>query len=331
MKQFRHQEHGRTAERVAMTLARNFRPLERVARFAVGTAGATAKLFGHGALTALTDAARSVISNDLMPGWLPNMPAAAMSLPKTRREGAAAVYFTACVNRIFGHTPGHEREASLAEALVAVSARAGLPLWIPDDIGGHCCATIWHSKGYEDGNALMANRTQESLWRWSDGGKLPIVCDASSCSMGITREIVDYLTPENRERHARLVIHDSIAWAHDHLLPKLTITTKLRSAVVHPSCSTQHLGVAKKLHGLAAALADEAVTPASAACCGFAGDRGFPAPRTHAQRHRGRSRRSRAEIVRRLPRQQPHLRDRPQSCDRSELRVVRVPAGAIVP
>ncbi len=275
MKQFRHREHGRTAERVAMTLAINFRPLERVARVAVGAAGATAKLFGHGVLTAATDAARAVISNDLMPGWLPNTPSAALNLPRTSREGAAAVYFTACVNRIFGHAPGHEREATLAGALVAISARAGLPLWIPDDIGGHCCATIWHSKGYEDGNALMANRTLESLWRWSDGGKLPVVCDASSCSLGITREIVDYLTPENRAHHARLTIHDSIAWAHDHLLPGLAITRRLRSAVVHPSCSTQHLGIAQKLHGLAAAMAVTAVTPAAAGCCGFAGDRGF--------------------------------------------------------
>jgi len=276
MKSFRHREHGRTAEGVAATFARQFRPLERVARVAVGAAGGAAKLFGHGTLTAVTDAARAVVSPDLMPGWLPNMPAAAKAtLPPTRREGAAAVYFVACVNRIFGHAPGHEREVSLAEALLAVSARAGLPLWIPDDVGGHCCATIWHSKGYEEGNALMANRTAASLWRWSDGGRLPIVCDASSCSLGITREIVDYLTPENRDRHARLEIHDSIAWAHDRLLPKLTVGRKLGSAVVHPSCSTQHLGVAKKLSGIAAALADSAVTPAAANCCGFAGDRGF--------------------------------------------------------
>jgi len=48
--------------------------------------------------------------------------------------------------------------------------------------------------------------------------------------------------------------------------------------VVHPSCSTQHLGVAKKLHALAAAMAEEAVTPVSAGCCGFAGDRGFLHP-----------------------------------------------------
>jgi D-lactate dehydrogenase len=207
------------------------------------------------------------------------MPAAAKRrLPATRREGAAAVYFTACVNRIFGHAPDDEREASIAQALVAVSQRAGLPLWIPEDVGGNCCATIWHSKGYEQGNALMANRTLESLWRWSDGGRLPVVCDASSCSLGITREIVGYLTPENRTRHAALTILDSIVWAHDRLLPKLAITRKIGSAVVHPSCSTQHLGVAGKLHALAAAMAEEAVTPRAAGCCGFAGDRGFLHP-----------------------------------------------------
>jgi D-lactate dehydrogenase len=162
--------------------------------------------------------------------------------------------------------------------MVAVSARAGLALWIPDDIAGHCCATIWHSKGYHDANVEAANRTAESLWRWSDGGALPIVSDASSCSLGLAREIVPYLTPENRERHAKLEILDSIAWVHDRLLPRLDIARKVERAVVHPSCSANHLMLSKKLHAIAAALAEEAVTPASAGCCAFAGDRGFLHP-----------------------------------------------------
>jgi len=204
------------------------------------------------------------------------MPAAAKArLSKTSRQGAAGVYFTACVNRIFGRMPGQKRKPSLQEAMIAVSARAGLPLWLPEDICGHCCATIWHSKGYREGNAIMANRIAESLWRWSDGGRLPIVCDASSCSFGITSEIVEHLTPENRERHARLKIFDSVAWAHDRLLPKLKIERKAASAVVHPSCSINHLNLAKKLHAIVGAMAEEAVTPAAAGCCAFAGDRGF--------------------------------------------------------
>lgn len=279
MKQFRRLEHGARAEAVAATIARQFRPVERIARIAVGAAGKTARLFGHDTLSAMTDVARTVVSKDLLPGWLPNMPAAARArLPATQREGAAGVYFTSCVNRIFGEMPGREQGLSLQEAMIAVSARAELPLWIPDDITGHCCATIWHSKGYETGNAIMANRTAESMWRWSEAGRLPIVCDASTCTLGMTSEIVDYLSPSNRERHAQLTILDSIAWAHDLLLPKLELGRKVASAVVHPSCSSSHLQLGKKLHALAAAMADRAVTPASAGCCAFAGDRGFLHP-----------------------------------------------------
>ena len=246
MKHFRHLEHGPRAERVATLFARQFSTVERVARIAVGAADATAQVLGHRTITAVTNMARAVVSKDLMPGWLPNMPAAAKAkLPKTSRKGAAGVYFTACVNRIFGRMPGQERKLSLQESMIAVSARAGMPLWIPEDVGGHCCATIWHSKGYVAGNAIMANRIAESLWRWSDSGRLPIVCDASSCSFGITSEIVDYLTPENREHHAQLTMFDSVAWAHDKLLPKLAIRRKAASAVVHPSCSINHLRLAK--------------------------------------------------------------------------------------
>jgi D-lactate dehydrogenase len=132
MKHFRHLEHGPRAERVAATFARQFGIVERVARIAVGAADATAEMLGHRTVTAVTNMARAVVSKDLMPGWLPNMPTAAKAkLPKTAREGAAGVYFTACVNRIFGRMPGQERKPSLQETMIAVSARAGMPLWIP--------------------------------------------------------------------------------------------------------------------------------------------------------------------------------------------------------
>jgi D-lactate dehydrogenase len=279
MKQFRSVQHGPRAEAVAAMAARRFRTVERMLRIAVAASGATADAFGHRAVEAITGAARVLASRDLVPAWLPNTPAAAAAkLPDTQRQGAAAVYFTACINRVFGRLHGRNGKPSLQEAMVAVSARAGMPLWIPEDIVGHCCATIWHSKGYRKGNAIMANRIAESLWGWSDGGKLPIVCDASSCSFGLISQIVEHLTAENRDRHAQLSIVDSIAWAHDRLLPRLNIARKVASAVLHPSCSVRHLKLAPKLQALAAAMAEEAVAPISAECCGFAGDRGFLHP-----------------------------------------------------
>jgi len=278
MKRYRHLGHGPRAEAVAASLARHFGSAERAARIAVKTAGTAATVLGNGTISTVTRGLRAVVSKDLMPSWLPTTPSAAKAtLPPTHREGAAGVYFTACVNRIFGRIGGREMR-SLQEAMVAVSARAGQPLWIPDDIRGHCCATIWHSKGYEEGNRLMANHTLESLWRWSEQGRLPVVCDASSCSFGLKREIAPYLDAKNRARHAKLAIFDSIEWAHERLLPKLTVRRKRGSAVIHPSCSANHLGLARKLHAIAATIAERAVIPASAGCCGFAGDRGFLHP-----------------------------------------------------
>ncbi len=131
------------------------------------------------------------------------MPASA-KLPRTTDAGASAVYFPACINRIFGSSKRARRKLSLPEALVRVSARAGMRFTFRPDVVGTCCATVWHSKGYNAGNVLMANRVTENLWRWSREGSLPIVCDASSCTLGITHEVLDYLSPENRMRHRQL-------------------------------------------------------------------------------------------------------------------------------
>jgi D-lactate dehydrogenase len=195
----------------------------------------------------LTSLARTVVSKDLVPVCLANIPpAASVEFPPTKKDGAVAVYFCACVNQMFGNASETASQQSLAVAMVSVSARAGLPVWIPDDIAGNCWATVWHSKGYGDGNRYMANKIVESVWRWSDQGRLPVVCDASSCSFGITSEVLHYLTLENLEKHKRLTLLDSIAWAYDYLLPRLKVIKRVRSAVVHPVCTTHHLGLSGK-------------------------------------------------------------------------------------
>ena len=71
---------------------------------------------------------------------------------------------------------------------------------------------------------------------------------------------------------------DSIAWAHDRLLPGLTVRERVGTAAVHPACAVRHMGLGGRLESLAAAIADEVVVPAAATCCGFAGDRGLLHP-----------------------------------------------------
>ncbi|MEW1925208.1 FAD-binding and (Fe-S)-binding domain-containing protein [Streptomyces sp. NPDC088360] len=268
MKDFRHARHSPREERTAAFTAKNFKAVEAAARLAVGASSRISDRL----LTTVTRAARKAVRPDLVPEWLPDIPgAAARKLPRTTRVGASAVYYPACVNRIFG-SPG---DRSLPEAVVAVSARAGRPVWIPDDVAGTCCATIWHSKGYDEGNAVMANRIVEAAWGWTAGGRLPLVVDASSCTLGIAHEVVPYLTADNRQLHRELTVVDSLVWAADELLPHLTVHRTVGSAVLHPTCSMSHLGDEAQLRAVAEACADEVVVPDDAGCCAFAGDRGM--------------------------------------------------------
>lgn len=228
----------------------------------------------------VTRAARRALGDELIPQWPPNMPKpAAARLPPTARDGAAAVYLPACVNRIFGRARNGDGERpSLPEAMVAVSERAGLALWIPDDVDGYCCATPWSSKGYAAGARRMANHTVSALWRWSDGGELPIVCDATSCTLGLATDAVPLLSEVNAERHASLRIVDSIAWARERLLPRLRPKRRLATATLHPPCASKHLELDGDLVAIARELAEEVVVPVTTTCCGFAGDRGLLHP-----------------------------------------------------
>ncbi|MFJ4777673.1 FAD-binding and (Fe-S)-binding domain-containing protein [Streptomyces sp. NPDC088762] len=278
MRDFRHRRHGPREEKAAELAARRFRAVESAARLAVAAAGKIDNPVGDAVLRAVTGAARKAVQPDLVPQWLPRIPGAApRKLPATRRVGAAAVYYPACVNRIFGGPEGRPGP-SLPEAVVAVSERAGKPVWIPRDVTGTCCATIWHSKGYDAGNRVMANRIVEAAWGWTAGGRLPLVVDASSCTLGIAREVVPWLTDDNRALHARLQIVDSVVWAAEELLPRLEILRTAGSAVLHPTCSMRHLDDEAQLRAVAEACADEVVVPDDAGCCAFAGDRGMLHP-----------------------------------------------------
>src|SRR5659263_431427 len=277
VKRFRHQQHSPRAEQIGREVAERYAAVEQAFRVLLRTAHATAKIATHRPLVAATDLLRAAVSADLMPRWDPTMPPAAPPLPATAAAQAAAVYFPACVNRIFGPGEGEARHPTLPEALVAVSARAGLPVVIPDDVAGACCGTPWHSKGYFEGMQVMANRTAERAWWWSSEGSRPIVVDATSCTSGL-RTCREYLSPDNAERFDRMTFLDSIDWLHDLLLPRLQVTAKVGSVAVHAVCSAYHISAVGKLEAIGAALAEEVVNPPEAGCCGFAGDRGWLHP-----------------------------------------------------
>jgi D-lactate dehydrogenase len=277
-KSFRRAESTPRREKAALLIARRWATAENLARTAVGAADIIQRTLGVRALTGLTAAARLVVSDDLIPSVPGPMPRAQLrTLPATTREGAAAVYFPACVNRIFGRDPGQARRPSLPQVLVEVSARAGKPLWIPGDVAGKCCSTPWSSKGYLRGHKWMAAATCDALWAWSGHGTMPVVIDAASCTNGLLDDVKNYLDPERRARLEQITLLDAIAWC-DRLLPALTVTRRVERAAVHPTCSTTHLGLTKTLERLADRLAGDVLVPAGTTCCGTAGDRGLLHP-----------------------------------------------------
>jgi D-lactate dehydrogenase len=209
----------------------------------------------------LTDAIRSAVSKDLVPTVAGPMPhAAPAELPRTKREGAAAAYFPACINRIFGRDNSKAASPALPEALVTLSARAGQPLWIPEDVRGLCCSTPWSSKGYKRGQAWISEQMCDALLRWSDGGKLPVVVDAASCTLGLMDDLLEHLDDERKDRSKKVRILDSIEWCKS-LLPALHITKTIPEIIVHPTCSTTHLGLNASLLEIARELADHALIP----------------------------------------------------------------------
>ncbi|HVY78782.1 MAG TPA: FAD-linked oxidase C-terminal domain-containing protein, partial [Solirubrobacterales bacterium] len=274
VKEIRKEQHSPRAEAAALAAAKRWRTVE---------AGSRAALRLGAPLARRTKRGRS-------------LPApASPKLPPTSRVPATAIYLPSCTNRIFGPAPpptgrkrvdmsrlrpvGPPRPArSVVEAMVEVSARAGLPVWIPEEVAGSCCGLPWSSKGFGAAHAHKANEMVAKLWAWSGEGELPIVIDAASCTQAIADPGAGVLSEENAERLAKLEILDSVAWAHDRLLPKLAVGAKVGSATVHPTCATRHMGLAPRLRSLARALAEDVYVAPSATCCGFAGDRGISHP-----------------------------------------------------
>jgi D-lactate dehydrogenase len=268
VKELREERHSPRAEALALRGAKHWGAAEKASRAALRIVGPLARRTKRGAG---------------LPAPAPAKP------PPTQRQNAAAIYIPSCTNRILGSHPADgpksrpqddksARRRGLAGALVEVSARAGLPVWIPDDVAGSCCGLPWSSKGFGDAHRQKANEMVERLWSWSGEGELPVVIDAASCTHAVAEPGEGVLGEGNAERLAALQILDSVVWAHDRLLPQLEIARRVGSATVHPTCATRQLGLAPRLRRLAGALAEDVYVAPSATCCGFAGDRGFSRP-----------------------------------------------------
>ncbi|MEV6833086.1 FAD-binding and (Fe-S)-binding domain-containing protein [Streptomyces sp. NPDC051133] len=271
MKRLRAERHGATAQRAGSATARHWQAAVKGVRVALGTAHAAPAP----AVRAATGALRRLGAGELVPAWADDIPRGGPARPGPRRPaGARAVFFAACIGSVFAAEGASDGAAA---AFLRLCDRAGVPVVVPEGLSGLCCGTPWQSKGYTAGHRTMAARTLQALWEASDHGRLPVVCDASSCTHGLG-QLPGALPESDRARFAALRFVDSVAFTAEHLLPALPEPRRLGSLALHPTCSTVHLGLDGALRTVAAAVSDEVTVPDSWGCCAFAGDRGLLHP-----------------------------------------------------
>ena len=217
------------------------------------------------------------MGDDTVPQYRPELSKGGVKRSKAfgTRIGApgaepAGVFVPACVNSMFG--PQGEGVGA-SEAFATLVERAGLALTVPEDIDGMCCGTPWASKGMSTGHDIMQRRVNDQLIAATDGGRLPVVVDASSCTHGF-RDMAEGIG---------ITVIDAIEFVEDQVLERLEVKQKVDSVTLHPTCSATHLGIVDTLARVAGAAAEDVRVPAEWNCCGYAGDRGMLHPElTHA-------------------------------------------------
>lgn len=280
IKRLRRENHSRLANSVALAVARNFKIVVWAARAALAADHVINKIVGKGAMTSLTLGIRRLFPG--MPVWSaeiarpPRLAALKSgSLFNPDQPADQVVYFPSCISRMLGGSG--QGKKNIMETFLSVCRKANINIKLIENINGSCCSQVFSSKGYQAAYSYTANRIVEQLWQSSDGGKIKVVIDVSSCAYSL-KNLRPVLTAENIARFDLLTILDSVEYLHDRIMPGLQIKNKKQSIVLHPVCSLQKMQTQEKFIQLANAFAKQVTVPHQAGCCGMAGDRGFLFP-----------------------------------------------------
>lgn len=250
--------------------ARHFAGLKDTLRPVLTMADATHRVLGTPAMTAVAKGLHALG----IPRWLASMPRAyrITGVLKTApvQESDKVVYFPSCINQTMGlprETPVAE---PLAEKMAALLRKAGYEVIFPENMERLCCGTIWESKGMADIADRKTAELEEALWRASEGGRWPVLCDQSPCLHRM------------REKIGRMKLYEPAEFIWTFLRERLEFRPQPGPVAVHVTCSMRRMGLARMIVSLAQLCAREVVVPEEVGCCGFAGDRGFTHPEVNA-------------------------------------------------
>jgi D-lactate dehydrogenase len=280
VKRLRRENHSAFQNRVAVSIARHFRLFEGGARSLLKTGFFFNRVLGKNFMRDLTRGIKKLVP--VMPLWSNQLRKPGKKIVSVPIAGGEqqVIYFSTCISRMMG--------GDIGQQFLSVCRKAGIGVIVPGDLKGSCCGQVFSSKGFEKAFRLTANETVKKLWKYSDGGKIAIVTDVTSCTQTL-RTYRNYLTDENRDLYDKMNIMDLIDFAAEKLLPRLKICRPKGSVVFHPVCSVHKMGSMGNLQLIGKACAKKADIPFFSKCCGMAGDRGFYFPELTASATRPES------------------------------------------
>jgi D-lactate dehydrogenase len=262
IKRLRAESDSCTADRARTVAARHWSGATRAASAALTAAGTAPAPVVRGP----NRLARRALGAETVPLWSEDLPSGGRRRGRPAPGAApSAVYLPACVNAIFGPAGGG---AGVQHASEALCERAGITLLVRAGVDALCCGNPWSSKGHNRGAELIKRRVREALMAVSDGGRLPVICDASSCTEGLVHAL-----------GGSLRVLDAVEFVATDVLPRLPdVADKLPVIALHPTCSSARLGLDAALADVAATVAGQVFRPTSWGCCAFAGDSGMLHP-----------------------------------------------------
>ncbi len=276
IKRLRRENHSATANKIALSVAKNFALTERLVKMALHTGNAINKITGSNGMHFFTKSIKKIIP--AFPLWSKSI-SKPVAIASNEITDGDVVCFSTCITRMMGADKANK--LSINEVIKNLCDKAGLKLFIAGNSTGVCCGQLFSSKGFASAYHYTVNKTVELLWEQTQKGKLPVLVDVTSCTLSL-QHAMPYLSDVNKTCFNQLLFIDSIDFAADYLLPRLEIRNKKESIVFHPVCSVYKMNLISKLQTIGKACAIDAVIPFASGCCGMAGDRGVYYPQLTA-------------------------------------------------
>ena len=235
----------------------------------MATAGET--VLGDLAMSGLCRWLHSVIR---LPLWTPATPKA-YNIPKSLRalvSSAVAstnkvVYFPSCINQMMGLPKHHHAvDKPLAEEMVSLLNKAGYEVIFPENMSSLCCGTIWESKGMPEIADRKTKELEDALWKASEEGRYPVLCDQSPCLHRMKHKI------------KRMRLYEPSEFILEFLAERLDFHQTDTPVAIHLTCSMRLIHKTDKMLELARMCSSNVIVPEGVGCCGFAGDKGMTHP-----------------------------------------------------